>query len=73
MMHLMGTPAKPQTKPKPRAKKIARDPIAVVEEAARVGDARFQYFLETGALRRSKCPMQRSVQHPPLPQPRPQP
>lgn len=54
MLHLMGTPAKPQAKPKPRVKKVARDPVAVVEDAARVGDARFQYFLETGVLRRSK-------------------
>lgn len=50
MMSLMGTPKQP----KPRVKKVSRDPVEVVEEAARVGDARFQYFVETGRLQRSE-------------------
>lgn len=36
--------------PTPRTKKGNRDPIEVVKEAARVGDARFQHFVETGQL-----------------------
>lgn len=47
MDFLMGTP-----KPKPRVKKGNRDPIKVVEEASRMGDARFQYFVENGRLQR---------------------
>lgn len=36
--------------PTPRVKKGNRDPIKVVKEAAQVGDARFQYFVENGQL-----------------------
>ncbi|MEG7360483.1 hypothetical protein SAMN05216577_12462 [Pseudomonas citronellolis] len=55
VMHLVGRPAaKPTGKPKPRTKKGARDPLAVVEQAARAGDAQYQYFVETGKLPDSK-------------------
>lgn len=42
----------PEAEPKRRIKKGNNDPVLVVKEAARVGDARFQYFVETGKLRR---------------------
>jgi|SynMetStandDraft_1070027.scaffolds.fasta_scaffold16463_2 hypothetical protein len=44
--------AAPEAEPKRRIKKGNKDPVLVVKEAARVGDARFQYFVETGKLRR---------------------
>ena len=43
-----------EAKPKPRSKKIKRDSVVVIQEAARVGDARFQHFVETGKLLRSE-------------------
>lgn len=43
-----------QVKPKPRVKKTPRDAIVVVQEAARVGNARFQHYVETGKLLRSE-------------------
>jgi hypothetical protein len=42
-----------QPKPKRREHKEKIDPTAAVSEAARVGDARFQHFVETGKLQRS--------------------
>ena len=48
----LATPAQP--KPKRRAHKEPIDPVTVVTEAARVGDSRFQQFVETGKHRRSK-------------------
>ncbi len=44
--------AAPEAEPRRRIKKGNNDPVLVVKEAARVGDARFQYFVETGKLRR---------------------
>lgn len=53
MLHSLSRPATtPDTQPKRRIKKGDKDPVVVVEEAARVGDARFKYFVETGKLRR---------------------
>jgi hypothetical protein len=49
MMSSIGTPKQP----KARVKKVSRDPIVVVE-AARVGDAQFQHFVETGRLVQSE-------------------
>ncbi len=43
-----------ETKPKRRAKKQERNPLVVVQEAARAGDAQFQYYVETGKLPASK-------------------
>lgn len=42
-----------QSKPKRRVHKDKIDPVAVVSEAARVGDSHFQRFVETGKLQRS--------------------
>ncbi|WP_426149883.1 hypothetical protein [Pseudomonas sp. DC3000-4b1] len=54
MPHFANTPPADERKAPRRSKKNPRDVIVVVEEAARVGDARFQYFVETGKLRRSE-------------------
>lgn len=50
MVSSIGNPKRP----KARVKKVSRDPVVVVKEAARVGDARFQYFVATGRLVRSE-------------------
>lgn len=50
MMSSIGTPKQP----KARVKKAFQDPVVVVESAACVGDAHFQYFGETGRLLRSE-------------------
>lgn len=53
MMHFVSHKVAPaEAKPKRRVKKGNNDPIVVVQEAARVGDARFEFFVETGKLRR---------------------
>lgn len=54
MTSSMGTPQQP----KARVKKVSRDPVVVMEEAARLGDATFQYFVETGRLERSESKSQ---------------
>jgi hypothetical protein len=51
MMHLMGTPAKSQVKPKPRAKKGSRNIATVVGEATRAGNEEFSVFVATARLR----------------------
>lgn len=51
-MHSNST-ASGQPKPKRRAHKDDFDPVAVVSEAARVGDAHFRRFVETGKLQGS--------------------
>lgn len=53
MPHFANTPQLTNGKHRD-VRKNSRDVIVVVEEAARVGDARFQYFVETGKLRRSE-------------------
>lgn len=40
--------------PKARVKKVSQEPLVVAIEAARFGDARFQYFVETGRLKCSE-------------------
>lgn len=50
MVSSIGTPKQP----KARVKKVSRDPVVVVEEAARVGDAHFQCYVEAGRLVRSE-------------------
>lgn len=56
MMSSIGTPKQP----KARVKKAPQDPVVVVEAAARVGDAHFQYFGETGRLLRSEAKPERA-------------
>jgi len=51
MMHLATPRVAQRAKPKPRVKKGDRDTVAVVREAARVGDEDFSYFVATGKLR----------------------
>lgn len=61
-----------QQKQKRRVHKDKFDPVAVVSEAARVGDSRFQFFVETGTLKRAPksqkvCPaVRREWQEPSL-------
>lgn len=53
MLVYSNSTASGQPKPKRRAHKDNFDPVAVVSEAARVGDSRFQHFVEKGKLQRS--------------------
>lgn len=46
--------------PKRREHKDKVDPVAVVSQAARHGDSRFQYFVETGKLQRSPSPQKKA-------------
>lgn len=56
MLHYIGRAdlSPPSQKPKRRVKKHSRDPAVVVKEAAKVGDAQFQHYIETGKLSDSK-------------------
>lgn len=53
MLVYSNSKASGKPKPKRRAHKDDIDPVAVVSEAARVGDSRFQHFVETGKLQRT--------------------
>ncbi|PWK28763.1 hypothetical protein C7534_13819 [Pseudomonas sp. OV226] len=53
MLIYSNSTASGQPKPRRRVHKDKIDPVAVVSEAARVGDSHFQRFVETGKLQRS--------------------
>lgn len=53
MLVYSNSTASGQPKPKRRVHKDKVDPVAVVSEAARVGDSHFQRFVETGKLQGS--------------------
>ncbi len=53
MLVYSNSSASDQQKPKRRVHKDTLDPVALVSEAARVGDSHFQRFVETGKLQRS--------------------
>lgn len=63
MLVYSNSTASGQPKPKRRVHKDDLDPVAVVSEAARVGDSRFQHFVETGKLERSRSPKARPAVH----------